>query len=103
MTQGGDNMMRGNLWVDHRPRIQFYVRNGLVPQAPTDAQLAVAAREIRMMAGVGERLLYYARQPSLLFPTAKKQRTVQVSVKDIADKGLDEALRNAQSAVTASP
>lgn len=96
-------MIRGSLWVDHRPRIEFYVKSGLVPRAPTDEQLDSAARKIRMMAGVGERLLYYARQPLLLFPTAKKQRTVQVSVKEIIEKGLNGALHDAQSRVKKSP
>jgi hypothetical protein len=78
------------------------VRNGLVPRSPTDEQLDAGAQKILMKAGVWERLAYYARRPLLLFPTAKKRRTVQVSIKEIIDKGLHGALLDAENSVQAS-
>ena len=80
-------MLREAFWVDHRPRVDFYVRHGLIARAPTDAQLQAGFREIRDRGGVVERLQHYLRHPMLIFPTAAKKRAVEQSHQDIAERG----------------
>lgn len=65
--------MAPSLWVDHRPRIAFYVRAGLVPEVPTDAQLKRAFETIRTGVGLSGQLRYYARHPLMMLPTARKR------------------------------
>jgi hypothetical protein len=62
----------GWLWVDPWPRVDFYVRHGLVSRRPTAEQLARAARENFYGAGVVERLRYFARHPLELLPWWKR-------------------------------
>lgn len=64
------------LSVDHRPRIEFYVKEGLVPRVPTDQQLARGIAEWATGIGVLGQLLFYSKNPKLLFPTQAKQRFV---------------------------
>lgn len=82
-------------WVDHRPRIDFYVRHGLLGRAPSDEQLRRAFTGT--MGGIGERLSFYARNPLLLFPTKTKRQLSRVSVKDNIKKGTDLARSEATS------
>jgi hypothetical protein len=79
------------LWVDHRPRIEFYVRHGLVPRMPSEAQLRAASRLNLYGAGVVERARYYVRHPLDLFPTAGKKRSLAQSNMDIANRGTGTA------------
>lgn len=76
-----------SLWTDHRPRIEFYVRAGLVPKAPTDAQLKQAFLQIRHRVGVGGQLRYYAKHPAMILPTARKQAATRLSIQAIATSG----------------
>lgn len=64
------------LWTDHRPRIEFYVREGLIPRAPSESQLARAVAGMKYQAGVLGQLIFYSKHPALLFPTAAKQKFV---------------------------
>ena len=61
------------LWVDHRPRIDFYVRQGLLDRAPSDAQLAVALDEMKTQVGILGQLLFYMKNPLLIFPSKAKR------------------------------
>jgi hypothetical protein len=70
------------LWVDHRPRIAFYVREGLVPKAPSDDQLGRAFDRIRMGVGIAGQIRFYARNPRLIFPTASKRAATRRSITD---------------------
>jgi len=64
------------LWVDHRPRVEFYARQGLVTQSPTDAQLAKAFSEMSTQVGILGQLIYYAKNPKMIFPSAAKREFV---------------------------
>ncbi|MED5261719.1 MAG: hypothetical protein VX574_04915 [Myxococcota bacterium] len=64
------------LWVDHRPRLEFYVRHGLLAQSPTDAQLAKAFDEMKTQVGILGQLIYYAKNPRMIFPSAAKREFV---------------------------
>lgn len=64
------------LWVDHRPRIEFYVREGLVERAPSDAQLARALDLMKTRVGVLGQTIFYAKHPNLIFPSKAKRRFV---------------------------
>ena len=88
------------LWVDHRPRIDFYVSHGLVAMAPTEAQLRKAAKLNFYGAGVIERVRYLARHPLDVFPTAAKKRHIRQSNEYLADRGM-EASRSASDIDTA--
>jgi hypothetical protein len=69
--------------VDPWPRIEFYVRNGLVERMPTAEQLQKASK-LNVYAGGGftERIAYYVRHPLNLFPTkAKKQNLLRMKVR----------------------
>jgi hypothetical protein len=79
------------LWVDHRPRIEFYVRHGLVARMPSESQLRAASRLNLYGAGVVERVRYYARHPLDLMPTAGKKRSLAQSNMDIAGRGTEVA------------
>jgi len=57
--------------VDPRPRIEFYVRQGLVPRMPSEQALAEVARRNTMAAGPVERIRYYVRNPREIFPGGK--------------------------------
>ena len=61
------------LWVDHRPRIEFYVREGLLARAPSDVQIAAALDEMKTQAGVLGQLLFYMKNPRLIFPSKAKR------------------------------
>ena len=64
------------LWVDHRPRVEFYVREGIVARTPTDAQIALALDEMKTQTGILGQLLFYAKNPKLIFPSAAKREFV---------------------------
>ena len=64
------------LWVDHRPRVEFYTHHGLVPQPPTDAQLAKAISEMQTKVGILGQLIYYAKNPKMIFPSTAKREFV---------------------------
>ena len=64
------------LWVDHRPRVEFYVRHGLLAQSPTDVQLAKAFDEMKTQVGILGQLIYYAKNPRMIFPSAAKREFV---------------------------
>ncbi len=64
------------LWVDHRPRVEFYVRHGLLDQSPTDTQLAKAFDEMKTQVGILGQLIYYAKNPRMIFPSAAKREFV---------------------------
>lgn len=89
-------MVIRSLWVDHRPRIEFYVRNGLIPHSPTEEQLAAATRKVLMTVGVAERLAFYAKHPLQLFPTARKARRADIPIKEIISKGAAVAIHDAE-------
>ena len=64
--------------VDPWPRIEFYVRHGLVQKMPTARQLKqVSKLNVYGGGGMTERLLYYARHPLHLFPTQTKIQGLQ--------------------------
>jgi hypothetical protein len=70
--------------VDPWPRIEFYVRHGLVEKMPTAEQLQKASK-LNIYAGGGftERIIYYARHPLNLFPTkAKTQGLLRMDMRD---------------------
>lgn len=64
------------LWVDHRPRIEFYVRQGMLERGPSDAQLERALDQMKSKVGVLGQILFYSRNPGLIFPTKAKRRFV---------------------------
>jgi hypothetical protein len=86
------SMLTGIFWADHKPRVEFFVRSGLVSRAPTDAQLAAGFRATRTMGGVVERFRYYARNPRQLFPIAEKRQLMSISNREIVEKGYTSAL-----------
>jgi hypothetical protein len=64
--------------VDPWPRIEFYVRHGLVQKMPTATQLKeVSKLNVYVGGGMTERLRYYARHPLDLFPTQAKIQALQ--------------------------
>ena len=69
--------------VDPWPRIEFYVRHGLVQRRPTAAQLEKASKlNVYHGGGFTERIRHYARHPLDLLPTkAKKQDLLRMKVK----------------------
>ena len=76
--------------VDPWPRIEFYVRHGLVQKMPTAQQLKqVSKLNVYKGGGMTERLRYYAMHPLNLFPTQAKiqalQRRRMRSAKDTAE------------------
>lgn len=77
------------LWVDHRPRIEFYVRAGLVPAVPTDEQLARAFEKIRKGVGVSGQLRYYLKNPAMILPTARKRAATRLSIGAITRGGFE--------------
>ncbi len=79
------------LWVDHRPRIDFYVRHGLVSRAPSEEQLRQATRRNASGAGVVERLRYYASHPLEMLPTPEKRRQMRVTNEEVLEWGVHVA------------
>jgi hypothetical protein len=77
------------LWVDHKPRIEFYVRAGLVPAVPTDDQLGRAFEKIRTRVGVSGQLRYYLKHPAMILPTARKRAATRLSIDAIARDGFE--------------
>jgi hypothetical protein len=75
------------LRIDHRPRVEFYVRAGLVPRSPTDEQLGRAFEAIRESVGVLGQLNYYARHPMMLLPTARKRAALRQPISEMALDG----------------
>jgi hypothetical protein len=75
------------LWTDHRPRVEFYVRAGLVPRSPTDEQIKRAFVVIRDRVGMMGQLNYYAKHPMMLFPTARKRAALRQDIREIAQGG----------------
>ena len=80
-------MLRDRFWVDHRSRIDFYVKNGLLGRAPSDGQLRRAFAEYGSGGGVLERISRYLRNPRLLFPSRAKGRVLEQSIAEIVEKG----------------
>jgi hypothetical protein len=72
------------LWTDHRPRIEFYVRQGLVAKAPSDEQLARAFDAIRDKVGVLGQIKYYSKHPLMIFPTARKRAALRQNIAEMA-------------------
>jgi hypothetical protein len=73
---GGDIMVQFS--VDPWPRIEFYVRHGLVQKMPTARQLKqVSKLNVYVGGGMTERLRYYVRHPLDLFPTPAKIQALQ--------------------------
>jgi hypothetical protein len=87
------------LWVDHRPRIDFYVRHGLVKRVPSEAQLRAAARRNAFKAGPFERLNYYFHHPQDLFPTRHKRSLAGMRNDQIFSGGLLATVAAASPAV----
>jgi hypothetical protein len=69
--------------VDPWPRIEFYVRHGLVKRRPTAEQLEKASKlNVYYGGGFTERIMHYARHPLDLFPTkTKKQELLRMTVR----------------------
>jgi hypothetical protein len=63
--------------VDPWPRIDFYVRNGLVKKRPSAEQLSKAILQNAYASGMVERLKYYSRHPLDLFPTQNKRQELR--------------------------
>jgi hypothetical protein len=97
--------------VDPWPRIEFYVRHGLVQKMPTAQQLKqVSKLNVYKGGGMTERLRYYARHPLDLFPTSAKIQALQRmrvrSAKDTAEAEKvqrSETLLGHQSCNTQTP
>jgi hypothetical protein len=87
------------LRADHRPRIEFYVRQGLVPRAPTDAQLAKAFLAIRDKVGVLGQMKYYSKHPLMIFPTARKRAALRQPITEMARDGYEAPHQVAVDAV----
>lgn len=79
--------VQSTLWTDHRPRVEFYLRSGLIPKAPTDEQLARAFEEIRTKVGLSGQIRYYAKHPLMLLPTARKRAATRLSISRIEAEG----------------
>ena len=72
--------------VDPWPRIEFYVRNGLVKAMPTTEQLRKASSRNAYATTPVERLNYYIRHPLHLLPTEAKRRQLRrVAFKTVAE------------------
>jgi hypothetical protein len=85
--------------VDPWPRIEFYVRNGLVKTMPNSEQLRKASAQNAYVAGPIERFKYYIRHPLDLFPTdVKKQKLARSEFKAVS-----ETTESNKSQVTGSP
>jgi hypothetical protein len=64
-------------YVDPWPRIDFYVRHGLVANRPTPEQLREASKLNFEGFGVAERMRHYMRHPEqILFPTKKRKQAL---------------------------
>jgi hypothetical protein len=87
--------------VDPWPRVEFYVRNGLVQRKPTTEQLEKAGRlNVYYGGGLTERIMHYARHPLDLFPTkTKKQELLRMKVRT---GGKVTGLEEPQATVTAN-
>jgi hypothetical protein len=53
-------------------RIEFYVKAGLVPRAPSPYQLEQASQAQYAASAIPERIKYYCKHPLDIFPTATK-------------------------------
>jgi hypothetical protein len=70
--------------VDPWPRIEFYVRNGLVERMPTVEQLEKAGKlNVYHGGGTTERVKYYVRHPLDLFPTQAKKRDLHITNREL--------------------
>jgi hypothetical protein len=76
--------MRALLWTDHRPRIEYYVKAGLIPRAPTLEQLTQAFESIRSGVGALGQIRYYAKHPLMMFPTERKRAAARRSMAERA-------------------
>jgi hypothetical protein len=77
------------LWAPHRPRIEYYVRHGLVSRVPSDEQLARAFVAIRDKVGVLGQVKYYAKHPLMIFPTARKRAALRQPITEMAKDGYE--------------
>jgi hypothetical protein len=75
------------LRTDHRPRVEFYVRHGLVPKSPTDEQIGRAFEAIRNRVGMMVQVRYYLQHPKMMFPTAQKRAALRQDIREIARDG----------------
>jgi hypothetical protein len=63
--------------VDPWPRIEFYVRNGLVSSLPTPGQLEQASKRNMTGFAIAERAKYFFRHPEeLFFPTRRRKQAL---------------------------
>jgi hypothetical protein len=79
------------LRIDHRPRVEYYVRAGLVPRSPTDEQLSRAFEAIRDSVGVLGQIHYYAKHPMMVLPTARKRAALRQPITEMARGGYYQA------------
>jgi hypothetical protein len=71
------------LGVDPWQRIDFYVRNGLVPRRPTAEQLEEASKLNHYGAGVIERVKRFVTNPMEMLPTKAKRQSLSFSNEEI--------------------
>ncbi len=64
--------------VDPWQRIDFYVKNGLVPRRPTSEQLEAASKLNGTEAGVVERVKHFVSRPMDMLPTKAKRKTLSL-------------------------
>jgi len=78
--------------VDPWPRVEFYVRHGLVPIMPKPEQLKEASKLNLSGFGIAERMRHFMRHPEeLLFPTKRrKQALLRTPVPEMVRKRRDE-------------
>jgi hypothetical protein len=91
--------------VDPWPRIDFYVRTGLVLRRPTPEQLAEASK-LNTTAGfaIAERMKHFLRHPAeLIFPTKRrKQALLRMTLPEMVEGGKVEP-QGASLSAPASP
>jgi len=86
--------------VDPWKRIDFYVRNGLVPRRPTPEQLEEAGKLNQYGAGVVERIKNFVKNPMEMLPTQAKRKSMSFSNEEIL-AGIKTASREEAEAIRA--
>jgi hypothetical protein len=82
--------------VEPWPRIEFYVRNGLVPRMPTPRQLKEASKLNVSGFGLVERMNYFLRHPQELFPTNRRKRALlRMPMSGMSQKSVEKPDRHA--------
>lgn len=69
--------------VDPWKRIDFYVKNGLVPRRPTAEQFEQASKLNQYGAGVVERIKNFVKNPMEMLPTKAKRKSMSFSNEEI--------------------